>query len=230
MSHARATSPMAQSCTVSARGYDVQAYMHYFYYAPVTGPKSWWEPCSSGRRHAARVAWPGVSCGGTPPGSSRRPPCRPAWWPVPRRDRPAVRPAAPCLASARTRHRRSAPAAPRPPPRRLPQPGCFGRRPWSTNPFCRGLRPSSSVVAPTGALRARRDHSMAISPKDTPERGRPCSVAVAIHRPLGSQRAPSPTLASLAKRRRNGTCALIVPIHRESQVTTLWLDRGLQEG
>jgi hypothetical protein len=113
--------------------------------------------------------------------------------------------------------------------RRLPQPGCVGRSPWSTNPFCRGLRPSSSVVAPTGALRARRDHSMAISPKDTPERGRPCSVAVAIHRPLGSQRAPYPTLASLAKRRRNGTCALSVSMHRESQVTTLWRDRGLQE-
>ena len=109
MSHARATSPMAQSCTVSARGYDVQAYMHYFYYAPVTVPESWWEPCSSGRRRAARVAWPGISCGGTPPASSRRPPCRPAWWPVPQRDRPAVRPAAPCPAFARTRHRHSKP-------------------------------------------------------------------------------------------------------------------------
>ena len=109
MSHARATSPMAQSCTVSARGYDVQAYMHYFYDAPVTVPESWWEPGSSGRRHAARVAWLGVSCGGTPPGSSRRPPCRPAWWPVPRRDRPAVRPAAPCPAFARTRHRHTKP-------------------------------------------------------------------------------------------------------------------------
>ena len=64
-------------------------------------------PC---HRRAALLAWSCASPGGIPPGSSRRPPCTPALWPVPWSDRPADRPGAPCPASARTRHRRSAPS------------------------------------------------------------------------------------------------------------------------
>src|SRR2546425_4126320 len=74
----------------------------------------------------------------------------------------------------------------------LAAPVVVGRGPWTRPSPSRSVTAPhghwtclspSSVSATTGALRARRDHSMEREPKDTQEMGRQCSVADFLKHP-----------------------------------------------